>query len=273
MQIRRRPPSSGPPSSRPPSSGPASSDPGSPGPGPVSSSPTPDDSIAVEGPVGLTRRQREVLRCLSRLLASSTDPVTLDRLCATLGLASRGSLHKHVRALASAGLVEPPRGLRRGLALTRSGLSAIAGEAPRSLATPRGVGMDAPSDGPDGALPLLGRVAAGRPIEAIETPERFDPGAAWRGQPALYALEVHGDSMTDAGIRDGDVVIVEAREHARDGEIVVALVDGESATLKVIEQRPGRVRLLPAHQGFEPLELDPGRVTIRGVVRGLVRRY
>lgn len=79
--------------------------------------------------------------------------------------------------------------------------------------------------------------------------------------------------MIEAGIRDGDVVIVEARDHARDGEVVVALVDGECATLKRIEQRPGRVRLLPAHQGFAPLVLDPERVTIRGVVRGLVRRY
>jgi len=231
-------------------------------------------SPAPAGSERLTRRQRQVLEALARLLASASAPVTLDAVCAALGLTSRGSLHKHVQALVSAGLIEPPRGLRRGLELTRAGRVAADDGPSGPLASSGGSAAMVQPEGDEGStLPLLGRVAAGRPIEALEVPERFDPGAAWRGRRGLYALEVRGDSMTETGILDGDVVIVEACAHARDGEIVVALVDGETATLKVIEQRPGCVRLLPAQQGYAPLVLDPGRVTIRGVVRGLVRRY
>jgi repressor LexA len=237
----------------------------------------PDPPAVPDHPGALTRRQRETLQALRRLLASTAAPVTLDALCAALGVSSRGSLHKHVQALVAAGLIEPARGLRRGLALTPAGRAAVADTVVRErIERVAPTAWRSPLAGEDDAgstVPLLGRIAAGRPIEALEVPDTFDPGEPWRGRSGLYALEVRGDSMIDAGIHDGDVVIVEAREYACDGEVVVALVDGESATLKVIEQRPDRVRLLPAHPGFAPLELDPDRVTIRGVVRGLVRRY
>lgn len=159
----------------------------------------------------LTRRQREVLRALRRLLASTAHPVTLDALCAALGLSSRGSLHKHVQALVSAGLLEPPRGLRRGLALTRAGRVA-AGEVPMpgELATGDPTPQASPvSPAPvrraargevsrvrvedvDSTLPLLGRVAAGRPIEALEGAERFDPGSTGAGSRGSTHLKSAG---------------------------------------------------------------------------------
>ena len=196
----------------------------------------------------LTRRQRELLAVLRDWPADTPAP-TLDQLCAALGLRSRGSLHKQVQALVDAGLVEPMEGLRRGVRLTPAAVD------------------DADT------LPLLGRIAAGRPIEAISRDERIAVPPQLRGQGECYVLEVRGDSMADDGILDGDWVVVEHRGHARNGELVVALVDGEEATLKRIEQQPGRVLLHPANAAYAPLEVEPQRLVIQGVVVGQMRRY
>jgi len=207
----------------------------------------------------LTRRQAELLAWLRDYLPQAVHPPSLDEACAALGVASRGSLHKHVQALIAAGLVEPLHGRQRGLQLTAAGLGAGRGEE-----VPRAIGA---------SLPLLGRVAAGRPIEAIEGTDTVEIGADWAARPGHYALTVRGDSMVDEGIHDGDLIVVEHRSHARDGEIVVALVDGTDATVKRIEQRPGATILHPASAKHAPLVLPPDRVTIQGVVKGLVRRY
>lgn len=196
----------------------------------------------------LTRRQRELLDALRDWPPDAPAP-TLDELCAALGLRSRGSLHKQIQALVDAGLVTPMAGRRRGVRLT-----AAAVEDP-------------------GSVPLLGRIAAGRPIEAVSRDERIDVPAALRGRGECYVLEVRGDSMAGDGILDGDWVVVEHRDEARNGELVVALVDGEEATLKRIEQRPGQVLLHPANAAYQPLVLEPERVTIQGVVVGQMRRY
>lgn len=196
----------------------------------------------------LTRRQQEVLRAL-REWPGDTPAPTLDQLCATLGLRSRGSLHRQVQALVSAGLVEPMDGQRRGVRLT-----------PAAAQDPH-------------TLPLLGRIAAGRPIEAVTREERIPVPPQLRGHGECYVLEVRGDSMADDGILDGDWVVVEHRGHARNGELVVALVDGEETTLKRIEQRPGRVLLHPANADYQPLALEPDRVVVQGVVVGQMRRY
>ena len=124
-----------------------------------------------------------------------------------------------------------------------------------------------------GALPLLGTVAAGRPIEALEVPETLDVPEALRGPGECFVLRVRGDSMIDAGILDGDWVVVESRTSARNGEMVVALVDGEEVTLKRIEQARGRCTLLPANPACEPMEYAPERISIQGVVVGQMRRY
>lgn len=198
----------------------------------------------------LTARQRDVLEFL-RDAAREGEAPGLDAICRGLGLRSRGSLHKHIQALVEAELVESPEGRHRGIRLTRAGLG----------------------DVEDPGLPLLGRIAAGRPIEAMENDRHIPVPPALRGAGPCYVLEVHGDSMRDEGILDGDWVVVEQRDQARNGELVVALVDGGEATLKRIEQRPGMVRLHAANPDYTAMEYAPDRVRIQGVVVGQMRRY
>jgi repressor LexA len=212
-------------------------------------------------PASLTRRQAEVLAWLRETLPTLDHPPTLDEVCAALGLSSRGSLHKHVQALVVAGLIEPMNGRQRGIVLC-----------PEQPA-PHQVVPVLPVRTQGQTLPLLGRVAAGQPIDALEEDAVIEVGAGWAGRADHYALTVRGDSMIDEGIHDGDVVVIEHRTSARNGEIVVALIDGEAATLKRIEQRLGQVVLHPANPAFQPLVFAPARVTIRGVVKGLIRRY
>ena len=198
----------------------------------------------------LTPRQRDLYRYLAEREEADLDPPTLDETCKALGLSSRGSLHKQVQALVDAGLVAALEGRQRGLRLRHEEAGA-----------------------PGRELPLLGRIAAGRPIEALENPESVEVPAHLRGRGECYVLEVKGDSMVEDGILDGDWVVVERRDHARDGEVVVALIDGEEATLKRIEQRPGRCILHPANSAMASLEYPPERVRIQGIVVGQMRAY
>ena len=203
-------------------------------------------------PPSLTRRQQEIFEYLREHLDDFPHPPTLDELCEALGLSSRGSLHKQIQALIDAGLVEPMHNLRRGIRLV--------------------------DDKPDGftgdhGLPLYGYIAAGQPIEAISNPETIDVPPQLRTPNPCYVLEVRGDSMIDEGILDGDWVVIEHREQARNGEIVVALVDGEEATLKRLEQKPGEVVLHPANERLEPMRFSPERVQVQGVLVGQMRRY
>ncbi len=189
---------------------------------------------------------------LLRLEASGAPAPTLDELCEGLALRSRGSLHKHVRGLIEAGLVEDNGGKQRGVRLA----TAVSELEP-----------DAAS------LPMLGKIAAGQPIEAIESPEVIEVPPLLRSDKPCFALKVRGDSMMEDGILDGDVVIVEQREFAKNGEIVVALVDGEDATLKRIVQRPGEIELWPANSQMDVMRYPPERVAIQGAVVGQMRSY
>jgi repressor LexA len=155
-------------------------------------------------------------------------------------------MHKHVQALVEAGLVEPMDGKQRGVRLQE----------------PMGHG-----------LPLLGYIAAGQPIEAIENLEEVHVPPHLRTDKPCYVLQVKGDSMIDDGILNGDWVVVEQRDYARNGEIVVALIDGEEATLKRINQRPGEVLLVPANSSMAPMVYSREQVQIRGVVVGQMRSY
>jgi repressor LexA len=197
----------------------------------------------------LTRRQQAIYDYLCEHWERFPHPPTLDELCHALGLKSRGSLHKQVQALVEAGLVEPMDKKQRGV---------------RLLAQAERRGDE---------LPFLGYIAAGRPIEALENPESVEVPARLRGQGRSYVLQVRGDSMVDEGILDGDWVVIEQRDHARNGEIVVALVDGVEATLKRIEQRPGGVLLRPANSSMKPLRYAPERVQVQGVLVGQMRAY
>jgi repressor LexA len=123
-------------------------------------------------------------------------------------------------------------------------------------------------------FPLLGYIAAGRPIEAVETPESLNiPDDLLPRQGSYYVLRVQGDSMVEEHIADGDYVMVESRQNAADGEKVVALVDGENATLKKIYREGSQVRLQPANENLSPIVVDANRVKVQGVVVGVFRKY
>ncbi len=203
----------------------------------------------IEHDMSLTRTQQMVYEYLRDNEGSFQRPPTLDELCSCLGLRSRGSLHKHVKALIHSGLVEPMGRKQRGIRLTSTARNQQEG------------------------IPFAGRIAAGRPIEALEQYETMQVPASFRGDRPCYVLEVSGESMCDAGILDGDYVVVEQRDNACDGEIVVALINGEEATLKRIEQRPDLVVLHPENTALSPLEYHPDQVQIQGVVVGQMRFY
>jgi len=122
-------------------------------------------------------------------------------------------------------------------------------------------------------VPLLGTVAAGLPIEALPEAEEIALPEQWLGRGRTFALRVRGDSMIDEQIRDGDVVVVEERETARNGETVIALVDGDSVTVKQYLRRGAQIRLVPANPAVPVLELDEQRVRVQGVVIGVLRRF
>lgn len=200
----------------------------------------------------LTSGQRQVFQHLCQRDSEGFEPATLDLLCVELGLASRGSLHKHVSALIKAGLVAPMDGKQRGVRLRLPDLHL---------------------DPDEGTLPLLGRIAAGRPIEALASEERVAVPPQMLPRGAGYALQVRGDSMRDIGVQDGDTVIIEARDHARSGEIVVALIDGQAATLKRLRPKSGWIELESENPDFPTQSYEANRVQIQGVLVGLLRRY
>lgn len=200
----------------------------------------------------LTRKQREVYQYLVDNQDLFGDaPPTLDQLCQHLGLKSRGSLHKHIHALIDAGLLEPIEGLHRGIRLRQQESNSTS----------------------ENQLPFAGRIAAGLPIEAIEESEQIEIPPQLKTSNNCFVLQVDGESMINAGILDGDYVIIEQRSSARDGEIVVALIEGEEATLKTLEQRPDMVVLHPANDAMQPMRYSPDQVQIQGVLVGQMRSY
>ena len=162
----------------------------------------------------LTRRQQEIYDYLLENQDYFDHPPSLDELCQALNLTSRGSLHKHIQALIQAGLIEPMDRTHRGIRLTQQ------------------------SEAEEG-IPFLGAIAAGRPIEAVPQPEYLQVPDELLGRKPCYVLKVRGDSMIEDGILDGDYVVIEQRDSANNGDIVVALVRNEEVTLKRIEQKPG----------------------------------
>lgn len=199
--------------------------------------------------ITLTRRQQDIYDYLQDHHEPFAQPPTLDELCHALGLSSRGSLHKHIQALVQAGLVEPMDKKQRGVRLTER------------------------AEHTRNQVPFLGYIAAGRPIEAIENSEGIEVPPMLQGSGDTYVLQVRGESMIEEGILDGDWVVIEQREHARNGEIVVALIDGAEATLKRIEQRRGEVVLFPANSNMAAMSYAPERVQIQGVLVGQMRAY
>ncbi len=199
----------------------------------------------------LTRRQKEILDFVSRHIQKKGFAPTIEEIGDHFGLSSLATVHKHLTNLQNKGLVKRTVNRSRALELVPTEVAVRAVE-----------------------LPLLGRVAAGAPIEAIQATETIFVPEDMVGRRDTYVLQVKGDSMIDEQIRDGDYVIVENRRTAIDGEMVIALVDGERATLKKLyHERDGRIRLQPANALVEPIIVDGEAVTVQGVVIGVLRRY
>ncbi len=200
--------------------------------------------------MAMTRRQNEILDFVGAFVKENGYSPSLEEIADELGLSSVSTVHKHVSHLLKKGL------LRRGWNQNRS-LEPV-----RFERRPRAA-----------VIPLVGIVAAGRPIEAIEDVETLEIPESFLGRGETYALRVAGESMIDEGIRDGDFVIVERRRKARNGEVVIALIDGEEATLKTFRQEGARVRLIPANKSMKPMVFAARRVEITGVVTGVLRHF
>jgi repressor LexA len=202
----------------------------------------------------LTRRQREIFNFLRDNSEDFPRPPSLDELCSALGMASRGSMYKHIMALIKAGLVEPFTGNKQG------GIR---------------LSIQAQSDDEieEQGLPFIGSIAAGMPIAALTTINYMMVPDALKTNKPCYVLQVKGESMIEAGIFDGDWVVIEQRDYASNGEIVVALIDDSEATLKYIEQSAGQVLLLPANANMSALSYHPEQVAIQGVLVGQMRSY
>lgn len=200
--------------------------------------------------MALTRRQREVYDFIREFLAERGYSPSLEEIKARFGLSSVATVHKHIQRLVEKGY------LRKVWNRSRS------------------VEPVEPPSSHTVALPLLGTVAAGAPIEALEVEETIEvPRDLVPGRAPCFALRVRGDSMIEEQICDGDFVIVEGRPEASDGETVVALLGGSDATLKKFYRRGAKVRLQPANASMQPIDVPARDVEIRGVVRGLLRRY
>jgi repressor LexA len=206
--------------------------------------------------MNLTRRQLEIVRFIRDYVAEHELSPTMQEIADHLGV-SRPTVFEHIEALEARGALTRTRTRSRALELAPD----LMARAPRA----QFAGLH---------FPLLGRIAAGRPIEAVEDPEVLDVEALFRGRIGeTFALQVRGNSMIDEHIRDGDYVIVERREDAENGETVVALIDDSEATLKKFYHDVGHVRLQPANPTMEPIFLDAHRVRIQGVVIGVLRKY
>lgn len=203
----------------------------------------------------LTRKQQEIFDFLLQNQDHFSHPPTLEELCAAMGLKSRGSLHSQIKALIDANLIEAPERKQRGIRLT---------EHAKSLVNKAQVSS---------VLPFVGYIAAGRPIEAIENISYMTVPEELKTDNPCYVLKVKGESMQEEGIFDGDWVIIEQRSHARNGEIVVALVDKAEATLKFIEQYPHETLLIPANSSMQAMRYRPEQVEIQGVLVGQMRSY
>lgn len=199
----------------------------------------------------LTRRQKEILDFVSRHIQKRGYAPTIEEIGDHFGLSSLATVHKHLTNLQNKGLIKRTVNRSRALELVPTDVAVRAVE-----------------------LPLLGRVAAGVPIEAVQASETIFVPEDMLGRRETYVLQVKGDSMIDEQIRDGDYVIVENRQSADDGEMVIALLEGERATLKKLyRERDGFIRLQPANAQVDPIVVAEEHVTIQGVVIGVLRKY
>ncbi len=201
--------------------------------------------------MAITRRQKEVLDFLSGFTQKNGYSPSYEEIASGLGLNSLATVHKHLTNLQEKGFIRRAWNRSRSVELlpSRSGGRAI-------------------------ELPMLGYVAAGQPIEAVTGSETISvPDSLVSGKRDTYVLRVKGESMIDEQIRDGDWVVVEDRKTADNGEMVIALVGGQDATLKKFYREANRIRLQPANPTMQPIYVEPDALQIQGVVVGVMRKY
>jgi repressor LexA len=199
----------------------------------------------------MTKRQKQMVDYLDNYINEHGYAPTLSEIGQYFGLSSLATVHKHLRNLETKGFIKRQHNHSRALEIAQR--------------RKRMAGAQ--------ELSLLGQVAAGQPIEAIEGQETISVPEDFVRRDNTFCLRVRGESMIEDGIRDGDYIIVEGRDQANNGETVVALVGNEATVKKFFREADGRVRLQPANAAMEPIFVSQGDLMIRGVVVGLMRHY
>jgi repressor LexA len=201
----------------------------------------------------VTAKQRRVYEFIRRYIESNHEPPTIAEIGRQFQMSSSASVHAILVALEREGLIKRTPNVSRGIEIVQQ----------------KGGGDD-----DDNEIPLLGTVAAGQPIEAILTHDTISVPKDMQGRGRTFALRVRGDSMIEENIQDGDIIIVASQRTADNGQMVVALIDGNYATVKKFYREPEFIRLEPANPQFKPIFIKtPERIQIQGVVRGLIRKY
>ncbi|MGZ2411460.1 repressor LexA [Sphingomonas sp. F9_3S_D5_B_2] len=219
----------------------------------------------------LTAKQRELLMFIRERLDDNGVSPSFDEMREALDLKSKSGVHRLISALEERGFIRRLPNRARALEVVKI---------PETVATntpappPAQLRPALPAAANDTLeIPMHGRIAAGTPIEALQGTESFSVPAALLGPGEHYALEVSGDSMVDEGILDGDFALIRKVDTAREGEIVVALINNEEATLKTFRREGNMIRLDPANRNYEAQRYRPEQVSIQGRLAGLIRRY
>jgi repressor LexA len=228
----------------------------------------------------LTRKQQELLTFIDARLRTDGVSPSFEEMKDALQLRSKSGVHRLINALEERAFIRrlPNRAralevlqLPEAMRATKPVLKLVPPAAAPAGPRPPVQAMIAANDSV--SVPLHGRIAAGLPVEALESDRSLAVPAALLGPGDHYALEVSGDSMIDAGIFDGDYALIRRCDDARDGDIVVALIDNEEATLKYLRREKGQIRLDPANPAYEPQRYAANRVRVQGKLAGLLRRY
>ncbi len=233
----------------------------------------------------LTRKQYELLRFINERLKEAGVPPSFDEMKDALDLRSKSGIHRLITALEERGFIRRLPNRARAIEVIKlpeitggANGNARRGFTPSVIEGTLGKVRSAGSSEDDGnrpvAVPVMGRIAAGTPIEALQTRSHtISVPPDMLGSGEHYALEVRGDSMVDAGILDGDMALIQRNDTADTGDIVVALIDEEEATLKRFRRRGASIALEPANTSYEVRILPPNRVRIQGKLIGLYRKY
>jgi len=231
----------------------------------------------------LTAKQHELIRFIQGRLEHTGISPSFEEMKDALDLKSKSGVHRLISALEERGFIRRLPNRARALevlkqpedALPGSSRNAAPAQLPDNVVSLQNSAQKQRREPANDVIevPLHGRIAAGAPIEALEGQTSLPVPAALLGPGEHYALEVSGDSMIDAGIFDGDFALVKRTDVARDGEIVVALINDEEATLKYLRREDGMIRLDPANPSHEPQIYKPGQVQVQGKLAGLLRRY